>query len=153
MRRLDLQTTPPPLADISFKSLYVKEIYDAPTRDGWVLQISRYRAIRQQWDQPILDQPLLLVVVVVEPPGGELFAGRFEDEARAVLADAHDFELRRVGGRGPGGEEEDEEGAHDGFPSSSSRKGAKDEFLVPFFASLRLCVSFRIHAGCFSGCK
>ena len=31
--------------DVAFKSLYRKEIYDARTRDGWILQISRYRPI------------------------------------------------------------------------------------------------------------
>ena len=40
MRRLDFRP-PPALRDldrIPFKSLYTKEIYDAPTRDGWVLR-------------------------------------------------------------------------------------------------------------------
>src|SRR5713101_4552280 len=52
---------PPPLEQIEFKSLYRKEIYDARTRDGWVLQVSRYRPLEQEWEQPILGEPLLLV--------------------------------------------------------------------------------------------
>ena len=60
MRRLDAPH-PPPLEQIPFKSLYRKEIYDARTRDGWVLQISRYRPVPQAWEQPILGEPLLLV--------------------------------------------------------------------------------------------
>ena len=49
MRRLDVQF-PPAQSDldrIAFKSLYSKEIYDAPTDDGWVLQISRYKPVSQ----------------------------------------------------------------------------------------------------------
>jgi pimeloyl-ACP methyl ester carboxylesterase len=60
MRRLDAPH-PPPLEEIPFKALYRKEIYDARTRDGWVLQITRYRPVPQKWDQPILGEPLLLV--------------------------------------------------------------------------------------------
>ena len=60
MRRLDIQPAPSlrDLESISFKSLYLKEIYDAPTRDGWVLQISRYKPVPQPWEQPIFNQPL-----------------------------------------------------------------------------------------------
>src|ERR1051326_7528721 len=47
MRRLELQPAPTEsaLGAIAFKSLYSKEIYDAPTEDGWVLQISRYKPL------------------------------------------------------------------------------------------------------------
>ncbi|HET7786472.1 MAG TPA: alpha/beta hydrolase, partial [Myxococcales bacterium] len=63
MRRLESSTAPTlrNLDAVAFKSLYRKEIYDAPTADGWVLQISRYRPVPQAWDQPIFGQPLLLV--------------------------------------------------------------------------------------------
>src|SRR5216684_2880799 len=60
MRRLHAPH-PPPLDEIPFKSLYRKEIYDARTRDGWVLQITRYRPLPQDWEQTILGEPLLLV--------------------------------------------------------------------------------------------
>ena len=55
MRRLDFHLPPAQrdLDRIAFKSLYTKEIYDAPTADGWVLQISRYKPVPQPWDQPI----------------------------------------------------------------------------------------------------
>ena len=96
MRRLDLQPTPPPLGEIPFKSLYVKEIYDVPTADGWVLQVSRYRPIRQQWEQPILDQPLLLV------PGWSqnrhaFTCGDFVKQLLVYGADIHIVELRGHG--------------------------------------------------------
>jgi len=51
MRRLDNRPAPSrqELDSVPFKSLYTKEIYDAPTRDGWVLQISRYKPLPQAW--------------------------------------------------------------------------------------------------------
>ncbi|MFL5377408.1 MAG: alpha/beta hydrolase [Myxococcales bacterium] len=51
----------PRVEDIPFKALYKKEIYDARTRDGWILQITRYRPVPQLFHQPILDEPILLV--------------------------------------------------------------------------------------------
>src|SRR5256885_14779180 len=51
----------PRVEDLPFKSLYQKEIYDARTADGWVLQITRYRPVPQRFDQPILGEPILLV--------------------------------------------------------------------------------------------
>ena len=61
MRRLDFHPSAGEIGKIKFKSLYSKEIYDAPTTDGWVLQVSRYKPIPQPWDQPIFGAPLLLV--------------------------------------------------------------------------------------------
>jgi pimeloyl-ACP methyl ester carboxylesterase len=52
---------PVPVEQIPFKALYTKEIYDARTGDGWVLQITRYRPVPQLFHQPILDEPILLV--------------------------------------------------------------------------------------------
>src|SRR6266403_6380675 len=63
MRRLDYHS-PPASCDldrVAFKSLYSKEIYDAPTSDGWELRVSRYKPVPQAWHQPILGEPLLLV--------------------------------------------------------------------------------------------
>src|SRR5947207_307249 len=57
MRRLIAQHSPP-LEQVPFKSLYRKEIYDARTRDGWVLQISRYRPVPQPWEQPYLGNSM-----------------------------------------------------------------------------------------------
>ncbi|GAC1608176.1 MAG: hypothetical protein NVS4B10_23400 [Myxococcales bacterium] len=79
-----------------FKSLYQKEIYDAPTRDGWLLQISRYRPVPQPWHQPILDEPLLLV------PGWSqnrhaFTAGKFVQQLLYDGADVHIAELRGHG--------------------------------------------------------
>lgn len=98
MRRLDLQPAPTvqDLDDISFKSLYTKEIYDARTDDGWVLQISRYKPVPQAWDQPIFGQPLLLV------PGWSqnrhaFTCGDFVKQLLAHGADIHILELRGHG--------------------------------------------------------
>src|ERR1700737_3028454 len=97
MRRLDLQpAAPPPLEQIPFKSLYTKEIYDARTSDGWVLQISRYRPTRQTWEQPILDEPLVLV------PGwsqnrNAFTCGDFVKQLLCYGADIHIVELRGHG--------------------------------------------------------
>ena len=97
MRRLELQpVSVPSLDDVEFKSLYTKEIYEARTRDGWVLQISRYRPIRQAWDQPIFDEPLVLV------PGWSqnrhaFTCGDFVKHLLASGADIHILELRGHG--------------------------------------------------------
>jgi len=98
MRRLDLQPAPDArdLDEIPFKSLYVKEIYDAHTADGWVLQISRYRPVPQQWEQPIFAQPILLV------PGWSqnrhaFTCGDFVKHLLAFGADIHILELRGHG--------------------------------------------------------
>jgi hypothetical protein len=62
MRRVKMRLPPPPpIGDVSFQALYRKDTYDARTGDGWVLRITRYQPIRQKWDQPLLDEPLLLV--------------------------------------------------------------------------------------------
>src|SRR5437762_6705864 len=98
MRRLDVQF-PPAQSDldrIAFKSLYSKEIYDAPTDDGWVLQISRYKPVSQPWDQPIFGQPMLLV------PGWSqnrhaFTCGDFVKQLLAYGADIHIVELRGHG--------------------------------------------------------
>ena len=98
MRRLDLQPAPGArdLAEIPFKSLYTKEIYDVPTSDGWVLQISRYQPLPQRWEQPIFGQPLLLV------PGWSqnrhaFTCGDFVKQLLAYGADIHILELRGHG--------------------------------------------------------
>ncbi|HEY5675817.1 MAG TPA: alpha/beta fold hydrolase [Myxococcales bacterium] len=98
MRRLESSTAPTlrNLDAVAFKSLYRKEIYDAPTADGWVLQISRYRPVPQAWDQPIFGQPLLLV------PGWSqnrhaFTCGNFVKQLLAFGADIHILELRGHG--------------------------------------------------------
>src|SRR5438105_830457 len=98
MRRLELQPSPgvQDLDQIAFKSLYTKEIYDARTSDGWVLQVSRYKPVPQPWHQPILGQPLLLV------PGWSqnrhaFTCGDFVKQLLAYGADIHIIELRGHG--------------------------------------------------------
>ena len=98
MRRLDFHR-PPTLRNldrVAFKSLYSKEIYDAPTEDGWVLRISRYKPVEQPWDQPIFGQPMLLV------PGWSqnrhaFTCGDFVKHLLAYGADIHIVELRGHG--------------------------------------------------------
>lgn len=98
MRLLDVPepTSPEGLDGVPFKSLYRKEIYDAPTRDGWILQITRYRPVRQSWEQPIFDEPLLLV------PGWSqnrhaFTCGDFVKRLLSYGADIHILELRGHG--------------------------------------------------------
>ena len=98
MRRLEFQDPPTgrDLDRVAFKSLYAKEIYDAPTRDGWMLQISRYKPAPQPWEQPIFGQPILLV------PGWSqnrhaFTCGDFVKQLLAYGADIHIVELRGHG--------------------------------------------------------
>src|SRR2546428_8861503 len=98
MRRLDFQRPTPgrTLDRMAFKSLYSKQIYDAPPGDGWVLRISRYKPIEQPWDQPIFGQPMLLV------PGWSqnrhaFTCGDFVKQLLAYGADIHIAELRGHG--------------------------------------------------------
>ena len=98
MRRLEFQDPPShrELDGVAFKSLYAKEIYDAPTRDGWVLRISRYKPVPQAWHQPIFGEPLLLV------PGWSqnrhaFTCGDFVKQLLAYGADIHIVELRGHG--------------------------------------------------------
>src|SRR4051812_46497460 len=98
MRRLDPTAAPTSqkLDSVAFKSLYRKEIYDAPTSDGWVLQISRYKPRPQPWNQPIFGQPLMLV------PGWSqnrhaFTCGDFVKQLLAYGADIHILELRGHG--------------------------------------------------------
>ncbi len=98
MRRLEFQEPPKgrDLDRVAFKSLYAKEIYDAPTADGWVLQISRYKPLAQPWEQAIFAEPLLLV------PGWSqnrhaFTCGDFVKQLLAYGADIHIVELRGHG--------------------------------------------------------
>src|SRR4051812_34161393 len=96
MRRLDYQPTAGQLGKVPFKSLYSKEIYDAPTKDGWVLQISRYQPIPQPWHQPIFGAPLLLVHGWSQNRHA-WSCGGFVKQLLAHGADIHVLELRGHG--------------------------------------------------------
>src|SRR4051812_36616552 len=97
MRRLDIQETAGPSLDaVPWKSLYRKETYDAPTEDGWTLQITRYRPVKQSFQQPIFGEPLLLV------PGWSqnrhaFSCGSFVKNLLFFGADVHILELRGHG--------------------------------------------------------
>src|SRR3954451_15051606 len=98
MRRLEPTAAPTSrqLDPVAFKSLYRKEIYDAPTRDGWILQISRYKPVRPPWDQPIFRQPMLLVPVSSQNRHA-FTCGDFVKQLLAYGADIHILELRGHG--------------------------------------------------------
>lgn len=86
----------PPLEQLHFKALYRKETYDAPTRDGWVLQVTRYRPVPQPWRQPLLDEPILLVHGWSQ--NRHCFTvGSFVKQLLAWGADCHLLELRGHG--------------------------------------------------------
>jgi pimeloyl-ACP methyl ester carboxylesterase len=97
MRRLDIQeTTGPSLDVVPWKSLYRKETYDAPTADGWILQVTRYKPVKQSFEQPIFGEPLLLV------PGWSqnrhaFSCGSFVKNLLYFGADVHILELRGHG--------------------------------------------------------
>src|SRR5207302_5572464 len=96
MRRLDFHPTAGQLGKIPFKSLYSKEIYDAPTDDGWVLRVSRYQPIPQPWHQPIFGAPLLLVHGWSQNRHA-WSCGGFVKQLLSYGADIHVLELRGHG--------------------------------------------------------
>ncbi len=51
----------PTIDDVAWKSLYRKSKYEVRTRDGWTLIVTRYQPLPQDFPQPILGEPLLLV--------------------------------------------------------------------------------------------
>jgi pimeloyl-ACP methyl ester carboxylesterase len=52
---------PPTVDELSFKSLYEKTWYSVDTADGWSLVITRYKPRPQNFPQPLLGEPILLV--------------------------------------------------------------------------------------------
>ena len=52
---------PPTVDEVEFRSLYVKSKYVVRTADGWSLVVTRYRAVKQEFAQPLFGEPLLLV--------------------------------------------------------------------------------------------
>jgi pimeloyl-ACP methyl ester carboxylesterase len=52
---------PPSVDEVAFRDLYRKSHYEVETTDGWTLVVTRYRATPQEFPQPLLDEPLLLV--------------------------------------------------------------------------------------------
>ncbi len=49
------------LPDSKFRKLYIKSTYPIETEDGWRLIITRYKPIKQDFEQPLFNIPLLLV--------------------------------------------------------------------------------------------
>jgi pimeloyl-ACP methyl ester carboxylesterase len=55
------QSIGPIIDEVPFSSLYHLEEYEVPTPDGWTLKVTRYKPVPQNWHQPLLNIPLLLV--------------------------------------------------------------------------------------------
>lgn len=51
----------PTVDDVEFRALYRKSEYVVETSDGWALFITRYRPVRQRFEQPLFGEPMLLV--------------------------------------------------------------------------------------------
>lgn len=51
----------PSVDELDFKSLYRKSAYEVQTADGWTLVITRYQPIPQLFEQPLFNEPLMLV--------------------------------------------------------------------------------------------
>ncbi len=51
----------PSVDELRFVDLYEREEYAADTEDGWRLVITRYKPIRQKFEQPLFGEPILLV--------------------------------------------------------------------------------------------
>ncbi len=49
------------IPDSEFRKTYVKSTYPVETEDGWTLVITRYKPIKQDYEQPLFNVPLLLV--------------------------------------------------------------------------------------------
>ena len=56
-----LPVEPPTVDELAFRDLYRKSLYEVETPDGWTLVVSRYQPVPQDFAQPLLDEPLLLV--------------------------------------------------------------------------------------------
>ncbi|MFN7135255.1 MAG: alpha/beta hydrolase, partial [Myxococcales bacterium] len=52
---------PPSVDEIDFKSLYRKSTYEVQTADDWTLVITRYQPVPQLFEQPLFNEPLMLV--------------------------------------------------------------------------------------------
>jgi pimeloyl-ACP methyl ester carboxylesterase len=52
---------PPSVDDLPFDALYEKSEYPVETDDGWRLMVTRYKPLRQAFEQPLFMQPILLV--------------------------------------------------------------------------------------------
>ncbi|MBX7112965.1 MAG: alpha/beta hydrolase [Myxococcaceae bacterium] len=51
----------PTVDDVEFRALYKKTKYTIETADGWSLVVTRYRPSPQNFPQPLLGEPMLLV--------------------------------------------------------------------------------------------
>ncbi len=51
----------PSVDELDFKSLYRKSTYEVKTADDWTLVITRYQPIPQLFEQPLFNEPLMLV--------------------------------------------------------------------------------------------
>ncbi len=97
MRRLALLGADrPPIDRVPVKSLYTRELHEARTSDGWVLELTRYKPVPQPFHQPLLDEPLLLV------PGWSQNRHAFScgDFVKRLLLDGADVHILELRGHG-----------------------------------------------------
>ncbi|RMF18300.1 MAG: alpha/beta fold hydrolase [Candidatus Dadabacteria bacterium] len=86
----------PIIDDVDIRSLHTKEHYEVETKDGWTLVITRYKPIPQDWHQPILNVPLLLVHGFSQNRHAWT-AGEFVKDMLYFGCDIHILELRGHG--------------------------------------------------------
>ena len=86
----------PSVEEIDFKSLYRKSTYEVETSDGWTLVVTRYQPIPQLFEQPLLNEPLLLVHGFCQNRHAWT-AGKFVKNLLFFGVDIHVAELRGHG--------------------------------------------------------
>ena len=87
---------PPTVDELDFKALYKKSEYDVDTADGWQLKVTRYQPRPQPFEQPVLDEPLLLVHGFSQNRHAWT-AGQFVKNLLYFGVDIHILELRGHG--------------------------------------------------------
>lgn len=86
----------PIVDDVDIKTMHKKEHYEVVTHDGWTLVLTRYKPIPQNWHQPLLNVPLLLVHGFSQNRHAWT-AGEFVKDMLYFGVDIHILELRGHG--------------------------------------------------------
>lgn len=83
--------------NVEFKTLYEKQTYEVLTNDGWSLVVTRYKPIRQTFDQPLFGAPPLLLVHGFSQNRHAWTSGELVKNLLFFGADVHILELRGHG--------------------------------------------------------
>lgn len=86
----------PIVDEVDIRTMYTEEDYEVETRDGWTLVVTRYKPIKQPWNQPIFGQPLMCVHGFSQNRFAWT-AGQFAKNMLYFGADLHFVELRGHG--------------------------------------------------------